>query len=51
MRLGGHCADAIDSYMKGWFPKEVKAKQKENEHEVALEQTKEAGLDTRCLIM
>lgn len=37
--------------MKGWFPKEVKAKQKENELEVVEEQAREAGLDTRCVIM
>ena len=37
--------------MKEWFPKEVKEKRKENELEVAKEQTQEAGMDTRCNIM
>nr|XP_018261824.1 uncharacterized protein I303_06269 [Kwoniella dejecticola CBS 10117]OBR83982.1 hypothetical protein I303_06269 [Kwoniella dejecticola CBS 10117] len=41
----------VMNFMKSWFPKEVKAKQKENELEVAQEQAKEAGIDTRCLIM
>ncbi|WWC90391.1 uncharacterized protein L201_005325 [Kwoniella dendrophila CBS 6074] len=41
----------VMNFMKSWFPKEVKLKQKENELEVAKEQAKEAGLDTRCLIM
>ena len=39
------------NFMKSWFPKEVRAKQKENELEIAKEQTTEAGLDTRCVVM
>nr|XP_019045049.1 hypothetical protein I302_06965 [Kwoniella bestiolae CBS 10118]OCF23979.1 hypothetical protein I302_06965 [Kwoniella bestiolae CBS 10118] len=41
----------VMNFMKSWFPKEVKAKQKENELEVAHEQANEAGIDTRCVIM
>jgi hypothetical protein len=37
--------------MKEWFPKEVKAKQKENEEEVVKEHAADAGLDTRCVVM
>jgi hypothetical protein len=37
--------------MKEWFPKEVKEKQRENQQEVAKEQTEEAGMDSRCCIM
>ncbi|WWC71252.1 uncharacterized protein I206_105205 [Kwoniella pini CBS 10737] len=41
----------VMNFMKSWFPKEVKLKQKENELEVAKEHAKEAGIDTRCIIM
>ncbi|WRT68719.1 uncharacterized protein IL334_005699 [Kwoniella shivajii] len=41
----------VMNFMKSWFPKEVKVKQKENELEVAKEQAENAGMDTRCLIM
>ncbi|WVQ74158.1 hypothetical protein IAR50_003750 [Cryptococcus sp. DSM 104548] len=41
----------IMSFMKQWFPKEVKAKQKENDAEVVNEHALETGLDTRCSIM
>ncbi|KAK6910996.1 hypothetical protein I203_105031 [Kwoniella mangroviensis CBS 8507] len=41
----------VMNFMKSWFPKEVKAKQKENELEVAQEHAQEAGIDTRCVIM
>lgn len=37
--------------MKEWFPKEVKAKQKENDEEIVKEQARETGMDTRCCIM
>ncbi|RXK42310.1 hypothetical protein M231_00300 [Tremella mesenterica] len=39
------------NFMKSWFPKEVRVKQKENEAEVAKEQAMEAGLDPKCMIM
>ncbi|KAK4687106.1 E3 ubiquitin-protein ligase BAH, partial [Tremellales sp. Uapishka_1] len=42
---------AVMNFMKAWFPKEVKEKQKENELEVAKENAKEMGMDTRCSIM
>ena len=38
-------------FMKSWFPKEVKEKQRENDAETAKEQALEAGMDTRCIIM
>ncbi|GFZ52079.1 hypothetical protein JCM24511_09852 [Saitozyma sp. JCM 24511] len=38
-------------FMKEWFPKEVKAKQKENEEEVVKEHAADVGLDTRCVVM
>ncbi|WVQ79771.1 hypothetical protein IAT38_001871 [Cryptococcus sp. DSM 104549] len=41
----------VMNFMKEWFPKEVKAKQKENEAEVNKEMAMEAGVDTRCVIM
>jgi hypothetical protein len=39
------------SYMKQWFPKEVKEKKKENGLEVAKEEAGEMGVDARCVIM
>ncbi|EIW68379.1 hypothetical protein TREMEDRAFT_63547 [Tremella mesenterica DSM 1558] len=39
------------NFMKSWFPKEVRVKQKENEAEVAKEQAMEAGIDPKCIIM
>lgn len=39
------------SFLKTWFPKEVRIKQRENETEVAREQAKEGGVDTRCIVM
>ncbi|ODN98984.1 hypothetical protein I350_07135 [Cryptococcus amylolentus CBS 6273] len=41
----------IMHFMKQWFPKEVKEKQKENDAEVVNERALETGLDTRCAIM
>ncbi|WWD19358.1 hypothetical protein CI109_103817 [Kwoniella shandongensis] len=41
----------VMNFMKEWFPKEVKMKQKENEIEAAKEQALETGMDTRCIIM
>ncbi|KAK8854511.1 hypothetical protein IAR55_003250 [Kwoniella newhampshirensis] len=42
---------AVMKFMKEWFPREVKVKQKENELEAAKEQALETGMDTRCRIM
>lgn len=45
-------ADSLDtavmSYMKEWFPKEVKAKQKENSAEIEQEQLQ---VQPKCIIM
>lgn len=43
--------DFLRSFMKEWFPKEVKAKQKENDEEIVKEQAQATGMDTRCCIM
>ncbi|AAW44448.1 conserved hypothetical protein [Cryptococcus deneoformans JEC21] len=46
------CLDlTVMNFMKEWFPKEVKAKQKENDEEIVKEQARETGMDTRCCIM
>lgn len=46
------CLDvALMSFMKDWFPKEVKEKQRDNSSELAKEQLQDAGLDTRCRVM
>ncbi|OWZ36789.1 hypothetical protein C356_04686 [Cryptococcus neoformans c45] len=46
------CLDlTVMNFMKKWFPKEVKAKQKENDEEIVKEQAQETGMDTRCCIM
>jgi hypothetical protein len=39
------------TFMRDWFPKEVKEKSRENSAEVAKEQLQDAGFDTRCCIM
>ncbi len=39
------------SFMKEWFPKEVRLKRKENETEVGKELLEGSGLDSRCSIM
>ncbi|CDZ97748.1 ring finger protein [Phaffia rhodozyma] len=41
--------EAMD-YMKLYFPREVKIKQRENEKEVAKEDMESAGLDGKCII-
>ncbi|XAO25906.1 hypothetical protein I312_104739 [Cryptococcus bacillisporus CA1280] len=46
------CLDlTVMNFMKEWFPKEVKAKQKENDEEIVKEQAQATGMDTRCCIM
>jgi len=46
------CLDTqLMNFMKDWFPKEIKDKQKENTAEIAKEQLQDAGLDPRCVIM
>jgi len=45
--------------MKDWFPKEVKEKQRDNDREIAIEQSKASGIvvtsqpgqPERCIIM
>lgn len=39
------------SFMKEWFPKEVKEKQRENEVEIANEQGMVVAPDPKCVIM
>lgn len=40
------------NFMKDWFPREVKAKQRENTAEIARETIEDAGVDTKgCRIM
>jgi hypothetical protein len=41
---------ALQSYLRLYFPKEVKQKAKENERESAKEQLAEMGMDTRCVV-
>ena len=38
------------AFMKQYFPREVKVKQKENEREVAKEDMEDAGMDAGCVI-
>lgn len=38
------------AFMKQFFPREVKSKQKENEKEVAKEDMEDAGMDASCVI-
>ncbi|WVO24037.1 uncharacterized protein IAS62_005398 [Cryptococcus decagattii] len=46
------CLDlTVMNFMKEWFPKEVKVKQKENDEEIVKEQAQATGMDTRCCIM
>ncbi|WVO14588.1 hypothetical protein L204_102223 [Cryptococcus depauperatus] len=46
------CLDlAVMNFMKEWFPKEVRIKQKENQEEIIKERALESGIDTRCAIM
>lgn len=43
---------ALMNFMQDWFPRETKAKAKENSDEVAKEMEQELGLDTvKCNIM
>jgi hypothetical protein len=39
------------SFMRDWFPKEVREKSRENTTEIAKEQLEDAGIDTKCCIM
>lgn len=40
------------NFMKEWFPREVKEKQRENSAEIAKETLEDAGLDTKsCVVM
>lgn len=39
------------NFMKEWFPREVKDKQKENSAEIAKETLEDAGLDVKCVVM
>jgi hypothetical protein len=50
----------MSSFMKEWFPREVKEKQRENDREIAIEHGKNSGLigptssqgpPDRCIIM
>lgn len=41
---------ALMGFMKDWFPKEVKEKQKENDREIAFEQAGGPEAD-RCVVM
>ncbi|KAL1407748.1 hypothetical protein Q8F55_007182 [Vanrija albida] len=46
------CLDtALMNFMKDWFPREVKAKQRENSDEIAKESVESAGMDHRCVVM
>lgn len=40
-----------NSFMKEWFPKEVKVKQKENDEEVVKEHATEVGMRSDCVVM
>lgn len=42
---------ALQNYLRLYFPKEVKQKQKENEKESTAEQMQEMGFDSKCCVM
>ena len=46
------CLDTtLMSFMRDWFPREVKDKQRENTQEIAKETIEDAGMDSRCVVM
>jgi hypothetical protein len=51
LSIVGNVDHALLQFMKTWFPREAKIKQKANEEESLQETIEEFGTDLRCFIM